>query len=582
MADEKEEYYATITKVDLANHRQQVAHVTPGGDNAIDNLVRTLQVITEVVKAEPISNETKSLPLQRQIVNTLQVINEKCVVGKHVKDLNVGVDCREVGIDEWIASNSRDPNGDDSCPSCLFPWAEKPSELVIVCQCGKAICLQCILNMLERAYDRQCPMCRASLKLSHHIQSLLVGNDYAHGFIKAIEEQDKHVLIEKRTQWNEYQKNVQGYMNAIFGFNRQQLRRHDRGLTQLHLRAFAQDIEMIFELRKYIDPWMCIYNMSANDALATLKSVINIIYYMGIITNHRKSYEDAIRPNPRGPTASKIYLNHQNVEIKPITNVAKVWTSIQQDRIEGTKKRVVRCYIKNGYITEKEEIIHGMKVILFGTLEFAILFLHPQREVQYATGLNNMLVVEVSEETQIKRKLLATTDAQRKLNNRKHFQLQKQEKTLGKRAETLAKHEENYVERRKGLTEDKHRFDAHVKKTLDAIRAREWNLARAEELKGLAEEQKQEQRQTPTGLDAAIEAEFEEESKDNLECEEETKAETKTQSTKPKLLELSGILRALQKEKHESKRKRSGKAHSHEVKDKKLDEHEAEEKAYEP
>ncbi|MCP4195506.1 MAG: hypothetical protein GY768_33315, partial [Planctomycetaceae bacterium] len=158
---------------------------------------------------------------------------------------------------------------------------------------------------------------------------------------------------------------------------------------------------------------------------------------------------------------------------------------------------------------------------------------------------------------------------------------------MGKRAETLAKHEENYMERRKGLTEDEHRFDAHVKKTLDAIRAREWNLARAEELKRLAEEQKQEQRQTPTGLDAAIEAEFEEESKDNIECEEETKAETKDedsapQSTKPKLLELSGILRALQKEKHESKRKRSGKAHSHEVKDKKLDEHEAEEKAYEP
>ncbi|MCP5017636.1 MAG: hypothetical protein GY938_20550, partial [Ketobacter sp.] len=177
---------------------------------------------------------------------------------------------------------------------------------------------------------------------------------------------------------------------------------------------------------------------------------------------------------------------------------------------------------------------------------------------------------------------------QRKLNNRKHFQLQKQEKILGKRAETLAKREEKYTEQRKGLTEDEHKFDARVQKTLESIRAREWKLDRAEERKRLAEEQKQEQkqeqRQTPTGLDAAIEAEFEEESKDNLECEEETKAETKTedsapQSTKPKLSE---IFKAFQKEKHESKRKRSGRAHSHEVKDKKLDEHEAEEKAYEP
>ncbi|MCP5014899.1 MAG: hypothetical protein GY938_06385, partial [Ketobacter sp.] len=182
-------------------------------------------------------------------------------------------------------------------------------------------------------------------------------------------------------------------------------------------------------------------------------------------------------------------------------------------------KRVVRCYIKNGYTTEEGEIIHGMKVTLFGTLDFAILFLHPQKEVLYATGINKMIVVEMSVETQIKRKLLATTDAQRKLNSRKHIELRKQAKTLEKREETLAKHEETYASRRQNLAEDERRFAAHVSKTLAAFKAREWKLDRAEEQKQIGSE---EQKQTPKGLDAAIEAESEDEIK---ESEDEIKDE---------------------------------------------------------
>ncbi len=100
-------------------------------------------------------------------------------------------------------------------------------------------------------------------------------------------------------------------MNDIFGLNHNEVRRQIRGLTRLRLRTFAQDIEMFFELRKYINPWTSIYHMHANDALATLKSVINIIYYMGMIANHRESYEHELKPNPRGIAPFKIYLNHK-------------------------------------------------------------------------------------------------------------------------------------------------------------------------------------------------------------------------------------------------------------------------------
>ncbi len=45
MAEEKEEF-VPISQVDLDIHRNKVAHITPGGDNAIDNLVRNLHVLT--------------------------------------------------------------------------------------------------------------------------------------------------------------------------------------------------------------------------------------------------------------------------------------------------------------------------------------------------------------------------------------------------------------------------------------------------------------------------------------------------------------------------------------------------------
>ena len=422
---------------DLEEYALYKKNDTPGGDNAVDNLARTMQQYTEALEETPIDDLKKSHQHMRIMVSTNKALT-KNAVGVHAIDLDKGEKCEEINMTQLLSKKEKERKGYDShCTICYEVWEDFPSPTALKCgQCGHITCTRCVMNMRQKSYHKECPLCRTKILMPAYLEQLLTGNTYAEAFQNSLKSSDYAQLYDQKCQLGQVERALNEFIIAQ-GMDYQSQRKVTLGQTlrKIKIVSIDKEIEIGIDLSKHIDGWHSILNMSKGDIISLIKGIIESIVFFVVIERHYETLLEHIFTQKHANTTHMIRVSSKYIKIRNITNAAKLSKEIKKRQYPS-----LQVYMAKDYFTAKDEIIYGIEVKTFGKVTMTIHFQKLENSLNSNMKKNEVIIVERNKEKQLTNNILRKTQKQRHLNNDKEKTLRKQEKDL--QNETREKEEE--------------------------------------------------------------------------------------------------------------------------------------------